>query len=358
MRYLLSKQKLPSLCLLAMWGCTSSGDNSNGVQTPEGTDTLRRGGTEETAPVQGQSGSETGDDEFRTPVCACLGPHLEDESNQVAVRGTLVSAQQGCALLEVAEVLADVENVESGDVIGGLLVPLCGTEEWPTFEEGEEVLAVYRPKRINFSQCDSYRACEQQCEASMDPVQPPSTAPPGAANPPAAPPFAGLPGTTPVRECESQCAEETREECGPPEHEVRLGGELRVMKLDGDLASFFWAGESRTQSIEELSSVSCFMEHDEQMQSYLESQSEPDSASRQPGPNGTSASQRIAASPDSAAAPAPAGAMSTEPAPAGPAPANFVTCPLPGWEQYATSNSAEEERAQAPDAAVTPKSGQ
>ena len=185
----------------------------------------------------GQSGGE-GDGEFPagTP-CACLSPLL---------LGRVVSAD-GCVRVEVTGGPAGASEFAVGDVLGGILQLACGGAP---LAAGSEVAFQYLPGEHD--ECPAYRACAAaNCVAPTSDVD------------------ADGPSERDTSfECNRACYDETRAECEQPAAWQRQTGRFTALLLQGGLARFDYAGETRSASLESLQSPECFDEHAAQFELY------------------------------------------------------------------------------------------
>jgi hypothetical protein len=213
-------------------------------------------GTDLGAVEGGQSGGETRSDNggplpgdssgagkqvsHRPDECACLEGRLEDGAVPVALIAEIVHWAPPCVELTVTEELADAWGIEVGSIIGGEVEPLCPDPDPPGFTEGERVLAVYHPYYPNYSNCQAYRDCTQEvCGLELDASG------------------AGVVAGDDDDRCDGQCITDTYEQCTVSEELERLGGSVKLAKLDDRDVAFHWAGKERTESLTQLSAPEC-----------------------------------------------------------------------------------------------------
>lgn len=206
----------------------------------------------------GQSGGDVGE---RPAPCACF-----NQGDQ-PVRARILRVDGGCAELEVLEVLTEpVPNeylpLETGDVFGGVIVASCSGG--PEFAEGEEVLAHFTRGTQATTTCVEYRACSAQSCGKLDDAKS-TTIDPVCAQAQFDDPSVDCPpqeewdqaAVAEYDRCDSQCFEETRQACAAHVAEEQVGGTVRLVAWQGDQAHYFWAGQQRSATFEELWTSEC-----------------------------------------------------------------------------------------------------
>ena len=206
----------------------------------------------------GQSGGEVGD---RPAPCACLS-----EGDRPA-RARILRLHGGCAELEVLEMLAQpIANeylpLEAGDVFGGVLVASCSGGS--DFAEGDEVLAQFTRGTQSSTTCTEYRACSVERCGELDDAKS-TTIDPMCAQAQLDNPAIDCPpqeewdqaAVAEYDRCDTECLEQTRQACAAHVPEEQLGGTVRVVAWQGDEAHYFWAGQQRSATLEELRYLEC-----------------------------------------------------------------------------------------------------
>jgi hypothetical protein len=191
------------------------------------------------------------------------------------VRASIIRDEGGCVELEVLEVLGASSELAPGDTFGGTAQPLCWND--PPLAGASEVLALFSPGQQASSECVEYRACSlQRCgrleDAYSSSIDPACAARQNAGEPVDCQPIETVDEAAVMEwdRCNSGCLVETRAACAAHEQQARLGGTVRMAPLTGGQLSFFWAGEVRSESLEELSAPECSSRHAELFESYSE----------------------------------------------------------------------------------------
>lgn len=204
--------------------------------------------TGQTATLGGQSGGEGNNFGRPALVCGCLtGSIHEQRWDMSGVRATVVSVNGRCGQLEVVEVLGRYSSLRRGNLLAGELLPLCGANpERQQLTTGDEVLAFIEP---GTSDCPEAEQCiEEDCgppptEGDLDM---------------GAEAIAWL-------NCQGGCIDGSEATCNA---RATQNNTLRFMKIQEDLASFYWAGEVRQESVEQLSGASCLDRQTELANAY------------------------------------------------------------------------------------------
>lgn len=191
------------------------------------------------------------------------------------MRARITRSEGGCVELEALEVLGAGSELAPGDRFGGVALALCWNDA--PLAGATEVLAVFSPGQQAGSECVEYRACSQQRCGRLEDAYSSTIDPECAARQNAGEPVDCQPIET-VDEaavaawdvCNSGCLTETRAACAAHTADARLGGTVRLAPLAGEQVSFFWAGETRSESLAELSAAQCQSRHGELFQSYFE----------------------------------------------------------------------------------------
>lgn len=218
----------------------------------------------------GQSGGQTSEGVGSAPYpCACL----PEGTN--AVRARIISNETGCVELEALEVLGAGSELQPGDRFGGAAQALCWNDA--PLAGVTEVLAVFSPGQQAGEECVEYRACSAQRCGRLEDAYSSSVDPECAARRSAGEPVDCQPieivdeaAVAAWDRCNSGCLAETRSACAGHEEEARLGGTVRMGPLTGEQLSFFWAGETRSESLAELSAPECQGRHNEIAHSYFQ----------------------------------------------------------------------------------------
>lgn len=234
----------------------------------------------------GQSGGET--TSARTEpdgpgACACVAPGTRP------VRARITRLEGGCAELTVVDVLEEplpdeYQPLQAGDRFGGVLQLTCAQS--PEVEAGDEVLAVFTRGTQSQNTCPEYLECSTaQCGP-----------PPSATETTIAPECEALHAEDPsvdckavpsapqdeaaaYDQCDSSCLMQTRTACEAHLAEEQLGGTVNVLKWEDERLLFYWAGEQRAETFEQLSSPTCGDRHNDLWQTHSE---DPSSQSSDP----------------------------------------------------------------------------
>lgn len=224
----------------------------------------------------GQSGGETGEHSPAAPdspaACACVAEGTRP------VRARVTRLEAGCAELEVLEVLEPPsENeygaLEVGDVFGGTLRLVCSGSE--AIQQGDEVLAQFSRGAQSTSECREYRTCSmERCGDPSDAYE--TTSDPACIARREDDPSVDCPPIQTVDEdalevydrCDTACLEETRAACMSHVDQEQLGGTVVVTYWGPEALSFYWAGEQRLATFEELRSPECPAEMNALWQAY------------------------------------------------------------------------------------------
>jgi hypothetical protein len=182
------------------------------------------------------------------------------------VRARITRLEAGCVELQVLEPLVATTHLVAGDVFGGVAQALCWND--PPLAGAETVLATFVPGQQAGSECAEYRACSLQRCGDVEDAYSQSIDPDCAARRNAGEPVDCEPTET-VDEaallawdvCDGACATETRDACAAHESEAQLGGMVQMGALAGDQLTFFWAGETHSESLDELSAPECQSRH-------------------------------------------------------------------------------------------------
>lgn len=225
----------------------------------------------------GQSGGETGslDEEPDAPAaCACIA------AGSNTVRAKLIRHEQGCAELVVTELLheplpGEYMPLAVGDTFGGATVPFCAGDA--EVREGDEVFAQFTRGTQDSVGCPEYLACStercgdpnslvtmtmaSECEERRSKDSSVDCAPALENDEPAIAEY---------DRCDTQCLEETREVCARHANDTQLGGNVIVAPWHEGQVSFFWAGELRQETVEDLAAADCQARHHELWVSYYE----------------------------------------------------------------------------------------
>lgn len=229
----------------------------------------------------GQSGGETGELSPAAPdspaACACVAEGTRP------VRAQVTRLEAGCAELEVLEVLeAPFDNeygaLEVGDVFGGTLRLACSGSE--SIEQGDEVLAQFIRGAQSTSECREYRACStERCGDPSDAYG--TTSDPECIARREEDPSVDCAPIEVVDQaalevydrCDTACLEETRDVCMSHLGQEQLGGTVVVTRWQSENISFYWAGEERSASFEELRAPECPSEMNALWQTYYQARS-------------------------------------------------------------------------------------
>lgn len=224
----------------------------------------------------GQSGGESGlHSQAEAPqACACIDERL------LPVRAQVTRLEGGCAELVVVELLEQTPPdtylpLAVGDAFGGVITPLCKGS--PEVNTGDEVLALFSRGTQDNSGCPEYRACSLDRCGDPNAAYTTSTSPECEAERATNPnvdcepqPEVDEDALVTYDQCDTACLEETRGVCATHADETQLGGTVVVAPWHDGQVSFYWAGETRTESYAALTDDEC---SERQHQLWLESRS-------------------------------------------------------------------------------------
>lgn len=171
----------------------------------------------------GQSGGEDYGNSLSFEPCACEIP---------TARGRVLELGS-CARVEVLETTGMYPEIAPGEVLGGVLSLACYGSE--PLAVGDEIFFDFVPG--DDQRCPERDACWATC--------------------------AGAPP-----ECSTQCVHETAEVCADDLAFSHQTGRFAAVSAEGELASFRFAGEVRTASVEDLLVPSCWEEHQRILEDY------------------------------------------------------------------------------------------
>jgi len=167
--------------------------------------------------IGGQSGGEGSapDDQ----PCACL---------VTPVIGRITSIGDGCARVEVLatpDENAEFSEFEVGQILGGVLAPACRGSG--PFVPGDQILFEFHPG--DPEPCLERRQCLDACPAGEQ-----------------------------GEECAASCEASAFDSCSSPEQWSLSTGRFSAVKLNDAVGTFYFAGQQRSATLDELLSPSCW----------------------------------------------------------------------------------------------------